>query len=153
MAASCLVTSKARQTLVFTNPEPPMGSRRPGLKGNIPGPSQKSAVTVQVCPHPTLCWAPRAMDTWGLFKQNAVNPTGWTSVFKSQPISLHTAEPEGGRGAISSQSYISAYYGGPSWGRQTLRVLPPAVSHAYLVMLAGLSFHESPGEDNRTILL
>ena len=37
VAASCLVTSKARQTLVFTNAEPPMGSGRPGLKVNIPG--------------------------------------------------------------------------------------------------------------------
>ena len=95
MAASCPVTSKARQTLVFTNPEPPMGSRRPGLKGNIPGPSQESAVTVQVCPHPTLCWAPRW--THGVFSNKTqLIPLG--GLLCSKASLFHSTQQSPGRG-------------------------------------------------------
>ena len=69
-----------------------------------------------------------------LFHSTQQSPVGW-------------GEPW----AVSHTSALN--YGVLPGGQADIESPPPAVSHAHLITLAGLSFHDSPGEGDRTILL
>ena len=143
---------KAGQTLVVTSPGPPVGRGRPGLKGNTPGALPGVSSHSAGLPPAHVMLGTTRGEVFS--NKTQVIPLGGHLCPKAS-LFHPTQQSPGARGRHGGQSVIYQRLTTGSFlgGRQTFSTLPPPPPLSVIPPhhTKRLSFHERPGEDDRTI--